>query len=152
MRPSISVADDKLIGKILDEAKRILSEIGVEVRGPQLRRRLLDHGLTMDRESDRILFPPDVVDQAIASTPSSFTLFDRDGSPHAELGGDNVHFVPGSSGLKILDHRTNETRLANSTDFIEYARVCDTLEVLVELDATQEDAYLLDYTARGVAE
>lgn len=36
--------------------------------------------------------------------------------------------MPGSSGLKILDHRTNETRLANSTDFIEYARVCDTLE------------------------
>ena len=44
-------------------------------------------------------------------------------SPHADLGGDRVHFVPGSSGLKVLDHRTGETRLANSTDFVEYVRL-----------------------------
>ena len=127
MRPTINVVDDKLIGKILDEAKRILSQIGVEVRGAQLRRRLLDSGLSMDRQSERILFPPDVVDQAVASTPSSFTLYDRDGHPHAELGGDNVHFVPGSSGLKVLDHRTGQTRLADTRDFAEYVRLADGL-------------------------
>lgn len=127
MRPSINVVDERMIGKILDEAKRILSEIGVEVRGAQLRRRLLDSGLVMDAKSERILFPPDVVDQAIASTPPSFTLYDRDGAPHAEIGGDNVHFVPGSSGLKVLDHRTGETRLANTRDFSEYARLADGL-------------------------
>ena len=49
-------------------------------------------------------------------------------SPHAELGGYNVNFVPGSSGLKILDHRTGETRLADSTDFVEYVRLADGLE------------------------
>jgi trimethylamine---corrinoid protein Co-methyltransferase len=35
--------------------------------------------------------------------------------------------VPGSSGLKVLDHRTGETRLANSTDFVEYIRLGDGL-------------------------
>ena len=54
-------------------------------------------------------------------------LYDRDGEPHADLGGDRVHFVPGSSGLKVLDHRTGETRLANSTDFVEYVRLADGL-------------------------
>ena len=34
---------------------------------------------------------------------------------------------PGSSGLKVLDHRTGETRLANSTDFVEYVRLADGL-------------------------
>ena len=38
-----------------------------------------------------------------------------------------MHFIPGSSGLKIMDHRTGETRLADSTDFVEYARLCDGL-------------------------
>lgn len=33
-----------------------------------------------------------------------------------------------------------------------HRRVCDAMEVLFELDAAQEEAYLLDYTARGVAE
>ncbi len=45
MRPTLSVLSDELIGKILDEAKRIMSETGMEVRGENMRQRLLDHGL-----------------------------------------------------------------------------------------------------------
>jgi trimethylamine--corrinoid protein Co-methyltransferase len=74
-----------------------------------------------------VLFPPEVVEEAIRTTPGSFTLYDRSGRPQAELGGDNVHFVPGSSGLKMLDHRTGKTRLANTADFAEYVRLADGL-------------------------
>lgn len=127
MRPTLKVIPDDLLPKILDEAKRILYEIGVEVRGPGLRQRLLDYGLRQDPASERILFPPDVVDKAVASAPRSFTLYDRNGRQHAELGENRVHFVPGSSGLKILDHRTGETRLAKTADFVEYVRLADGL-------------------------
>ena len=128
MRPSLNIISDQLITKIVAEAKRILAETGMDIRGPGLRRRLLDCGLKTDPSGTRILFPADVVERAIATTPASFTLYDRDGHPHAELVGDNVNFVAGSSGLKILDHRTGQIRLANSTDFIEYARLADGLE------------------------
>jgi trimethylamine--corrinoid protein Co-methyltransferase len=126
MRPTLTVLDPDLIARILDEAKRILAEVGMEVRGQAMRQRLLDHGLPQDANG-RVLFPRDVVERAIATAPKSFTLFDREGNPHADLGGDRVHFVPGSSGLKVLDHRTGETRLANSTDFVEYVRLADGL-------------------------
>ena len=132
MRPTLNILSDGLIGEILDEAKRIMSETGMEIRGESMRQRLLDHGLKTD-DSGRVLFTPDVVDAAIASTPKSFTLHDRDGNPYTEIGGYNVHYVPGSSGLKIQDHRTGETRLSNSTDFIEYARLCDGLEHIAYL-------------------
>ena len=128
MRPRLEVLSEAMIGRILTEAKRIMAETGMEIRGEMLRRRLLDHGLATDASGKRILFPPEVVERALASAPETFTLFDRDGAPHAEIGGDRVHFTPGSSGLKILDHRSGETRLANSVDFIEYARLCDGLE------------------------
>ena len=52
---------------------------------------------------------------------------------HAELGGDAVHFVPGSSGLKVLDHRSGETRLATSADYVEYVRLADGLEHIAYL-------------------
>jgi len=133
MRPTLQTLDLDLVDQVLDESKKIMAEIGMEIRGPELRQRLLDHGLKTDAKGERILFPADVVDKAIASCPKSITLYDRDGEPHAELGGDNVHFVPASSGLKILDHRTNEIRLADSKDFIEYARLCDGLEHIAYL-------------------
>jgi trimethylamine---corrinoid protein Co-methyltransferase len=133
MRPQLKVIEQSLIDRILDEAKRILAEIGIEVRGPALRRRLLDHGLKRDEAGERILFPPEVVDQAIADAPRSIKLFNRDGKQHADLGGDRVHFVPASSGLKVLDHRTGETRLANTADFVEYVRLADGLKNIAYL-------------------
>ena len=133
MRPTLNVLSDELIRKILDEAKRIMAETGMEIRGERMRQRMLDHGLKTDATGKRLLFPADVVDKAIADAPKSFTLYNRDGEPHAEIGGNNVHFVPGSSGLKILDHRSGVTRLSNSTDFIEYARLCDGLEHIAYL-------------------
>ncbi len=133
MRPTLNVLSDELIRKILDEAKRIMAETGMEIRGERMRQRMLDHGLKTDETGKRLLFPADVIDKAIADAPKSFTLYNRDGEPHAEIGGNNVHFVPGSSGLKILDHRSGVTRLSNSTDFIEYARLCDGLEHIAYL-------------------
>ena len=133
MRPSLNILSDDLIAKILAEAKRIMAETGMDIRGPEMKARLLDHGLKLDQAGERVLFPEDVVDKAIADAPKSFTLFDRDGSAFTEIGGDKVHFVPGSSGLKIQDHRSGETRLSDSKDFIEYARLCDGLEHIAYL-------------------
>ena len=127
MRPSLNILGEDLIARIVDEAKRVLAEVGMEIRGREMRDRLVAHGLPLDPTGVRVLFPRDVVEAAIASAPSSFLLYDRDGEPHADLGGDRVHFIPGSSGLKVLDHRTGETRLANSTDFVEYVRLADGL-------------------------
>ena len=127
MRPSLNILSEELTARIVDEAKRVLAEVGMEIRGAELRQRLLDHGLPLDPAGERVLFPREVVEQAIRDAPSSFVLYDRAGEPHADLGGDRVHFVPGSSGLKVLDHRTGEARLANSIDFVEYVRLADGL-------------------------
>ena len=128
MRPTLRLLSDELIDQIIDEAKRVLAETGMEIRSAGMRERLLAAGLPSNATGDRIRFPRDVVERAIASAPTSFTLYDRDGNPHADLGGDRVHFVPGSSGLKWQDHRTGEVRLADSTDFVQYIRLADGLE------------------------
>ncbi len=127
MRPTIRVLEPQLVSRILDEALSMLATTGMEVRGAELRRRLREQGLPMDARGERVLFPRPVVERAIATAPTSFILHDRDGRPHADLGGDRVHFVPGSSGLKVQDHRTGEVRLANTTDFVEYVRLADGL-------------------------
>jgi len=126
MRPGLNILEPELIGRIVDEAFRVLGTHGMEIRGATMRQRLLDAGLPQ-REDGRVLFPRDVVEEAIRVAPSSFTLYDRAGAPRADLGDDRVHFIPGSSGLKVLDHRTGEARLAMSQDFAEYIRLGDGL-------------------------
>jgi trimethylamine--corrinoid protein Co-methyltransferase len=126
MRPGLNILEPELIGRIVDEAFRVLGTHGMEIRGATMRQRLLDAGLPQ-REDGRVLFPRDVVEEAIRVAPSSFTLYDRAGAPRADLGDDRVHFIPGSSGLKVLDHRTGEARLAMSQDFAEYIRLGDAL-------------------------
>ena len=122
------------------------------MRGESLRRRLLDHGLRQDPASGRVLMPPEVVDKALGTTPSSFTLYDRDGAAHARIGGERVHFVPASSGLKILDHSSGEVRLAATADFVDYVRLADGLEHIAylatafsthDIDAGVSDAWRL---------
>jgi trimethylamine--corrinoid protein Co-methyltransferase len=132
VRPTLNVLSPELIDRILDEAMDILASVGMEIRGPVMRQRLIDAGLPTD-PAGRVLFPREVVERAIASAPASFWLYDRDGNPHADLGGDRVHFVPGSSGLRVLDHRTGEARLADSTDFVEYVRLADGLKHIAYL-------------------
>ena len=118
----------ELIDRIVDEAMRVLAEVGMEIRGPEMRRRLIDAGLPHDATDGRVLFPRDVVEAAIASAPASFIAV-RPGRQAAR----RPRRRPGPfrararAGLKVLDHRTGETRLANSTDFVEYVRLADGL-------------------------
>ncbi len=133
MRPTLNILAPRQTDFVITEAKRILAEIGVEIGSATLKKRLLQHGLAVDSSTDRLLFPADIVDKALASAPDQFTLFNRDGEPHATLGGDSVHFVPGSSALRVLDHRTGSVRPATTADFVEYVRVADTLEHIAYL-------------------
>jgi trimethylamine--corrinoid protein Co-methyltransferase len=127
MYPTLTVLDDKLITQIVAEAQRILDEIGIAVGSEALRTRLLDAGLKQDADSERVLFPAEVVEHAIASAPHSFTLYDRKGQPYVTLGDDTTHFVPGSSALKVLDYATGRARPAATEDFIQYVHVADGL-------------------------
>ena len=70
MRPSLNILEPELIGRIVDEAMRVLSETGMETRGAEMRRRLIDHGLPTDANG-RVVFRP-----APNQFGSPYTTFD----------------------------------------------------------------------------
>ncbi|MCS6843169.1 MAG: trimethylamine methyltransferase family protein [Caldilineales bacterium] len=146
--PYLTVLEPPTIERILLQAGRILAEVGVEVRGEALRRRLLDAGVPTDRATGRLLFPPPLLRQALAAAPASFTLYDRAGRAHAELGPNRTHFAPGSAALNVLDWRTGEHRRATTLDYVEYVRAADTLPHLSYL-AT---AFVADDVPPGIAD
>ncbi|MDH3498764.1 MAG: trimethylamine methyltransferase family protein [Acidimicrobiia bacterium] len=128
MRPTVQVLSEETRSRIVDEALDVLATFGMEIRGQKLRELGIDRGL--EPVGDRIRFPREVVQAAVATAPRSVRLYDRAGNLHADVGDDRVHFVPGSSGLRVLDHRTGEPRLATTADYVEYTRLADQLQHL----------------------
>jgi trimethylamine--corrinoid protein Co-methyltransferase len=128
LRATLQILEPALIGRIVDEAMGVLERNGVLIEDPHARERLEGVGLPADPETHRVRFPRAVVEDALASAPPSLTLHDRDGAPYAELAGDNVHFVPASSALRILDRATEQAREAGTPDFVEYVKVANGLK------------------------
>ena len=128
MRPTLSVLEPALVDRIIDEALGVLATTGVHIEDERALTRLAGAGLAADPATGRVLFPRASIERALATAPSSVTLHDRDGVVAAVLEGDNVHFVPASSALRVLDRRTQKARTPLTPDFVEYVRLADGLK------------------------
>ena len=128
MRPTLSVLEPALVDRIIDEALGVLATTGVHIEDERALTRLAGLGLAADPATGRVLFPRASIERALATAPSSVTLHDRDGVVAAVLEGDNVHFVPASSALRVLDRRTQKARTPLTADFVEYVRLADGLK------------------------
>jgi trimethylamine--corrinoid protein Co-methyltransferase len=129
----MEILEASLVSRIVDEALSVLEKTGVLVENEEAFRRLVSVGFTGNEETHRITFPRKLLEEALASAPSSLTLHDRDGNPAATLEGDRVHFVPASSALRILDRKTQEIREGDSRDFVEYVKIADGLKNIAYL-------------------
>ncbi len=124
----MEILEPALVSRIVDEALSVLEKTGVLVENPHAFARLVDAGFEGNEETHRITFPLALLQEALASAPSSLTLHDRDGNAAATLEGDQVHFVPASSALRILDRKTQEIREGDSKDFVDYVKIADGLK------------------------
>ncbi|GMR23626.1 MAG: glycine betaine--corrinoid protein methyltransferase [Acidobacteriota bacterium] len=126
----MEILEHSLVERIIDEALSVLENTGVLVEHDEAFERLVASGFTGNEETRRITFPRTIVEEALDAAPSSLTLYDRDSNPHATLEGDNVHFVPASSALRILDRKTGAIREPNSPDFVDYVKIANGLKHL----------------------
>src|SRR5262245_42183381 len=128
MRPRLSVLEQSIIEQIVEQAFIVLENNGVLIEDPHALARLAKAGFTANPEDNRVRMPRAMVEQALKDAPSSITLHNRDGEPAAVLEGDNVHFVPASSALRILDRKTQKHRNPGTADFVEYVKIADGLK------------------------
>ena len=138
MRPKLRLLDDALVEKIVDEARGLLGTLGVEVHNPAVLALLGDHGAGVDTAAQRATLPGALLDEALASAPASFRLFDLTGKETHDFSGDRVHFTPGSAAINLLDDATGEIRKPNTADYVRYAKLVGGLEHL----ASQSTAFI----------
>jgi len=128
IRPKLKLLSDELIKKIIDEALIILEKQGIFIENSEALELLRDAGMKVDAPSKRAHITPELVSDALSSTPSVIKLYDRSGEKEYIVGGDEVHFNPGSAAVTILDHSTKQERRANTKDLVRFVRLTECLE------------------------
>jgi trimethylamine--corrinoid protein Co-methyltransferase len=123
MRPRVRFLNDALVGRILDEARSLLAELGVEIHNPGVLALLGDHGAVVDLTSSRAKIPGALVDRAVGAAPSSFRLYDAPGKQTHEFRDDAIYFTPGSAAINFLDGDTGTIRKPTTDDYIKYVKV-----------------------------
>lgn len=126
-RPELNLLDEEIIVQILEEAKEILSDIGILIENENGIELLKEKGIKINN-NNRAFIPNDIIENSLKEVPSQFSLYDREGEKEIKLGGNNICFNPGSSALTVLDKETNEIRKAITKDYVEFTKVVDQME------------------------
>lgn len=108
MRPVLELMTGKEIDDVVRDALATLERVGVFVENDEALGLLREAGQRVDGE--RAFLSEKVVRGALESAPSMIKVYDRAGELALQLGGDAVHFDPGSAALHILDPVTRRRR------------------------------------------
>jgi trimethylamine--corrinoid protein Co-methyltransferase len=116
------------VSSIVEAAYDLLESFGVMVDNQEAMEILADGGARVDLEEKVAFIPPAMVDKALESVPSAFSIYDQACLKPAVLAGDNVHFCAGSVALNILDSETLAIRKPKLTDLVRITSLIETLE------------------------
>lgn len=111
--------------KIHRASIEMLEHVGIQVHDEDALDLLVKGGAKADGIVVRI--PELMVLKALAVTPKNMTLFDQKGNIAIRAQGYNSYYGGGSDCLNVLDHRTNQRRLAVLQDVVEAQIVQDAL-------------------------
>jgi|SRR5208337_4664109 len=124
MKPRIQLLSAELIDRILREAFELLMNPGVRV-GPAAVELLRSAGVKVN--NGVAYLPEPLVRQCLASAPSDFYLYNRQGEKAVHYGGDDVHFNPGSCCVQVLEPDTLEARPSETRDLVRIVQVTEML-------------------------
>lgn len=129
-RPKIEILDQEDIRQIIEAAYDLLENFGVQVDNQEVLKTLANGGAKVDFDQKVALIPPVMVDKALETAPSSFSVYDQACKNATVLEGDNVHFCGGSVALNILDSETEKIRKPKLHDLIRITSLIETLQNL----------------------
>ena len=123
--PQFRVLSDQQCNQIFLATLECLKRVGVHIQNEEGKALLAAAGA--DVEGDQVRIPAHIIQDAIASTPRTFTVWGRDYLHEMRVAPDRVHFGPGPSCTYFIDPISGEHRRAKKGDAGLTAKVCDAL-------------------------
>lgn len=117
---TLPVLDPDGVDAIHHASIRVLEELGVELWSPEARALFADAGAIVDGDVVRV--GRDIVEQALSTAPSEFTLTSRNPAKAVTIGGDRLVFGL-VAGPPAVHDEINGRRPANMADYENFTRL-----------------------------
>jgi trimethylamine--corrinoid protein Co-methyltransferase len=153
----MSLIDEERLEQLHRNSMRILSEIGIRVMNSKAIELFEKAGAIVDHDEQVIRIDESIVDAALATAPSSFTLTSRNPAKQLIIGGDVMVFglVAGPPNVHDRINGRRQGNLADYRNFIRLAHYFNAIHILgnqvcapIELPANSRhlDAYYANLT------
>lgn len=140
------VLDSQKCQEVVESAYRILENTGCVIHNKEAREVL--ENAKCQVEGELVKIPASLTKWAVEQTPSSVTLYNRDGDPAMELKPGNIYFDPAITITQIDDPETRKRRASVKADSANAAILMDALEniswVSPCISASDADASMMD--------
>lgn len=120
--PPMQLIDEERLEQLHRNSMRILSEVGIRVMSSKAIELFEKAGAIVDRDEQVIRIDESIVDAALATAPSSFTLTSRNPARRLTLGGDAMVFGLVAGPPNVHD-RINGRRQGNMADYRNFTRL-----------------------------
>lgn len=119
--------NDEQLDNLREATLQILENTGVQFPSKKALEIFIEHGAEVDRETQIVKIPRDLVVKAMSSTPRYFTLGARNPEFDLQLQEGVSYFTNDGCGHKVVDFETGKVRASSKADVGMMARINDYL-------------------------
>ncbi len=106
---------------------RILDEVGVHCPADEVRKIYAEHGCRVNRETQVVQIPPQLVIEAMSHAPRFYTMGARMADFDLKLDGTALYCATDGCGIETIDPITRQRRKSTKADVALGARLADSL-------------------------
>ena len=127
---TLTVLSEGEVRQIHEATLDILANTGVEIGDSGTLEYLKSKGAMASSDSPVVRFPKALVEDALATIPPRFEVFDREGAPAFVLGDGAAKVAAGHNAVFWVDSDSGETRASTVADVELFARICQELPAI----------------------
>lgn len=123
----LNFLSDQQLDELQEATLRVLEETGVQFPSEKALEIFNEHGAQVDRESQIVKIPRQMVLDAMEKVPRSFVMGAREPDFDLHLQEGVSYFTTDGCGYETIDFKTGERRPSTKNDVGMMARICDYL-------------------------
>ena len=119
--------DEAQIAPLREATLALLERTGVKYQSDKALDLLQKAGARVERESQLVRLPRQLVEETLALAPRTFVLGSRDGATDLDLSPGCTYGTTDGCGVQVVDWRTGERRASTKADLADVTRMQDCL-------------------------